>query len=63
MLRVVVLLANTFADEQYDRFNSNAVELVRRKVDVIVAVTRSAVKPRNSLFHCFVDGQSSRQFL
>ena len=33
---------NTFADEQYERFNSNAAELVRRKVDVIVAVTLQA---------------------
>jgi putative tryptophan/tyrosine transport system substrate-binding protein len=33
-----ITLANTFADEQYERFNSNAVELVRRKVDVLVAV-------------------------
>ena len=30
---------NTFADEQYERFNSNSVELVRRKVDVIVTVS------------------------
>jgi putative tryptophan/tyrosine transport system substrate-binding protein len=37
-----VTLVNTFAGEQYERFNSNAAELVRRKVDVIVAVTLSA---------------------
>ena len=37
-----VTLANTFAGEQYERFNGNAAELVRRKVDVIVAVTLSA---------------------
>jgi putative tryptophan/tyrosine transport system substrate-binding protein len=37
-----ITLANTFADEQYERFNSNAVELVRRKVDVLVAVTLPA---------------------
>ena len=33
-----VNLVNTFAGEQYERFNTNAAELVRRKVDVIVAV-------------------------
>ena len=37
-----IKLLNTFADEQYERFNSNAVELVRRKVDVLVAVTLPA---------------------
>jgi putative tryptophan/tyrosine transport system substrate-binding protein len=37
-----VTLVNTFADEQYERFNSNAAELVRRNVDVIVAVTPPA---------------------
>jgi putative ABC transport system substrate-binding protein len=37
-----VTLVNTFAGEQYERFNSNAAELVRRRVDVIVAVTLSA---------------------
>jgi putative tryptophan/tyrosine transport system substrate-binding protein len=37
-----ITLVNTFANEQYERFNSNAVELVRRKVDVLVAVTLSA---------------------
>ena len=37
-----VNLVNTFAAEQYVRFNSNAAELVRRKVDVIVAVTLAA---------------------
>lgn len=37
-----IALVNTFADEQYERFNSNAVELVRRKVDIVVAVTLPA---------------------
>ena len=37
-----VTLVNTFAGEQYERFNSNAAELVGRKVDVIVAVTLAA---------------------
>jgi putative tryptophan/tyrosine transport system substrate-binding protein len=37
-----IALVNTFADEIYERFNENAAELVRRKVDVIVAVTRLA---------------------
>jgi len=37
-----ITLVNTFADEQYERFYSNAVELVRRKVDVLVAVTLTA---------------------
>jgi len=37
-----ITLVNTFADEQYERFNSNAAELVRRKVDVIVVVTLQA---------------------
>ena len=32
-------MVNTFADEQYERFNNNAVELVQRKVDVHIAVT------------------------
>src|SRR5262249_48957699 len=35
-------LVNTFAGEVYERFTSNAAELVRRRVDVIVAVTRLA---------------------
>jgi putative ABC transport system substrate-binding protein len=35
-------VVNTFADEQYERFNSNAVELVQRKVDVLIAVTLPA---------------------
>jgi ABC transporter substrate binding protein len=35
-------LLNTFAGEVYERFNNNALELVHRKVDVIVAVTRLA---------------------
>ena len=37
-----ITLVNTFANEQYERFNSNAVELVRRGVDVIIAVTLPA---------------------
>jgi putative ABC transport system substrate-binding protein len=37
-----ITLVNTFADEQYERFNSNAVELVRRNVDVIIAVSLPA---------------------
>jgi len=35
-------LVNTFANEEYERFNANAVDLVGRKVDVIVAVTLPA---------------------
>jgi putative tryptophan/tyrosine transport system substrate-binding protein len=35
-------LANTFANEEYERFNANAVDLVGRKVDVLVAVTLQA---------------------
>ena len=35
-------LVNTFAGEVYERFTNNAAELVRRRVDVIVAVTRLA---------------------
>jgi putative ABC transport system substrate-binding protein len=37
-----ITLVNTFANEVYERFNNNAVELARRNVDVIVAVTRLA---------------------
>ena len=37
-----IILVNTFADEQYERYSSNAAELVRRKVDVVVAVTPPA---------------------
>lgn len=37
-----ITLINTFADEQYERFKSNAAELIRQKVDVIVAVTLPA---------------------
>jgi putative ABC transport system substrate-binding protein len=37
-----ITLVNTFADEQYERFSSNAVGLVRRKVDVLVAVSLPA---------------------
>jgi putative ABC transport system substrate-binding protein len=33
---------NTFAAEQYERFNSNAIELTKIPVDVLVAVTRPA---------------------
>jgi len=36
------ILENRFAAEQYHRFNSLADELVRLKVDVLVAVTRPA---------------------
>jgi putative tryptophan/tyrosine transport system substrate-binding protein len=35
-------LVNTFANEEYERFNANAADLVRRKVDVVVAVTLPA---------------------
>jgi putative tryptophan/tyrosine transport system substrate-binding protein len=37
-----IALVNTFADEQYERFNSNAAELIRQKVDVLVGVTLAA---------------------
>jgi len=37
-----ITLVNTFADEQYERFNSNAIELVRREVDVLIGVTLPA---------------------
>ncbi len=37
-----ITLINTFADEQYERVKSNVAELIRRKVDVIVAVTLPA---------------------
>jgi putative tryptophan/tyrosine transport system substrate-binding protein len=37
-----ITLINTFAAEQYDRFASNARDLVERNVDVIVAITRPA---------------------
>src|SRR5690348_9173794 len=37
-----LILVNTFAGEAYERFNGNAEVLVRRRVDVIVAVTRLA---------------------
>ncbi len=37
-----IRLVNNFAAEVYERFNTNAAELVRLKVDVIVAVTRPA---------------------
>jgi hypothetical protein len=35
-------MVNTFAAEQYERFNSNAIELTKISVDVLVAVTRPA---------------------
>ena len=35
-------LLNRFADEHYERFNRQAVELVQLKVDVIIAVTPPA---------------------
>jgi putative ABC transport system substrate-binding protein len=37
-----IALLNTFANEEYERFNTNAAELVRLNVDVIIAVTRPA---------------------
>jgi len=37
-----IALVNTYADEKYERFTQNAAELVARKVDVLVAVTRPA---------------------
>lgn len=37
-----IKLANTFANEKYERFNANAVDLVGREVDVLVAVTLAA---------------------
>jgi putative ABC transport system substrate-binding protein len=37
-----LMLENRYASEQYERFNAQAAELVALKVDVIVAVTRSA---------------------
>jgi putative ABC transport system substrate-binding protein len=35
-------LVNTFANEEYARFNANAVDLVGRNVDLIIAVTLPA---------------------
>ena len=37
-----IKLINTFAAEQYERFNANAAELVALPVDVLVAVTTPA---------------------
>lgn len=37
-----ITIINTFAAEQYERFNSNALELAKIPVDVLVAVTRPA---------------------
>jgi putative ABC transport system substrate-binding protein len=37
-----ITLVNTYAGEQYERFASNAADLVAQKVDVLVAVTRPA---------------------
>jgi putative ABC transport system substrate-binding protein len=37
-----IKLVNTFANEQYERFNSNAGEFARSNVDIIVAVTLPA---------------------
>jgi putative ABC transport system substrate-binding protein len=37
-----IMLINTYAAEQYDRFTRNARDLVDQNVDVIVAVTRPA---------------------
>ena len=37
-----IALENRFAAERYERFDALAAELVRRKVDVLVAVTQPA---------------------
>jgi putative ABC transport system substrate-binding protein len=37
-----IVLENRFANEQYERFNAQAAELAALKVNIIVAVTRSA---------------------
>jgi putative ABC transport system substrate-binding protein len=37
-----VRLLNTFANEEYERFNKNAIDLTQQKVDVIYAVTLPA---------------------
>ena len=37
-----ITLVNTYAAEQYDRFARNALNLVDKNVDVIVAITRPA---------------------
>jgi putative tryptophan/tyrosine transport system substrate-binding protein len=37
-----VNLVNTFANEEYERFNTNAYNLVDRKVDILLAVTLPA---------------------
>lgn len=37
-----IVLVNTFAGEEYERFQKNAAELVSAQVDVIVAVTQPA---------------------
>jgi putative ABC transport system substrate-binding protein len=37
-----IKLVNTFASEEYQRFNANAVDLAERNVDVIIAVTLPA---------------------
>jgi putative tryptophan/tyrosine transport system substrate-binding protein len=37
-----VRLLNTFANEEYERFNNNAIDLTQQKVDLIYAVTLQA---------------------
>jgi putative tryptophan/tyrosine transport system substrate-binding protein len=37
-----LMIENRFAAEEYERFESNAAELVARKVDALIAVTRPA---------------------
>ena len=37
-----ITLINTFADEQYERFDRNVADLIRQKVDVLVGVTLPA---------------------
>jgi len=38
-----LILENRYAAEEYERFNSNAAELVALNVDVLIAVARPAV--------------------
>jgi putative ABC transport system substrate-binding protein len=47
-----IRLINTFAAEQYERFNSNAAELVALPVDVLVAVTAPAAGSRGTCHWC-----------
>src|SRR5689334_2128962 len=37
-----IRLINTFANEEYERFNNNAADLAQQKVDLIYAVTLPA---------------------